>query len=718
MIQIPSMTPTAPQSCPSRPGPAPAKGRGLSLLPFLAALLVSLVIQLPARAQLITRPIPVTSDQEDLILIRFFTGGKTDRTGRGIAILDADKQGVPYRILAHDPDGETFLAVDVRTAPRPIRLVYGSSPNAQAKQDDSLNPSLILQTFPLPRRDIKNPAELAALFTQGRPLGTAVTGSIFFGHNPFGPGTDFATLVQGQLTIDSSGDYWLVGIHDDAAFIEIDGKVVYGRATANAGFDSERVGRQAVKVTLDEGTHPFRFMHAQYDGGTTAVFGLRSSEDERIISPVPSGWYVIHPSVELGLVDTTAPNADRNPVGLDAHQVDQIAHEAFTFTRIRFQPIATPPAGARYRIEFSDGTSYTTPASDGSTPPAPIDHIYLSSPADWPTFRASIEMLPPGNNPKGVGLTNIAIRMNLFTSTSTIGDRGLMAEYARAIGAADYANAKPELYAALYILMDALDQPELTAPLAESFISRFGDRRGALVDQMKESLAIYVSASNPARAAQLFEELSTTAASPWLSAIASAEQLDLMIFRLNRAKEVPPLVAKLSAGKTARERALLQARLGDSLRVAGKLDEAEKVYRDAQPDTLRKLEANKAAVQERAYREKAIWLFDQHRYPELRLTLLEWEADFPIAKLGGDLPLIRGRYFQATGDDARAQAELRTILELNPMHPSKPEIMFRLAQSLMRLGKTDEATAMFDKVASDYPNSPFANRARARDVDR
>ena len=96
----------------------------------------------------------------------------------------------------------------------------------------------------------------------------------------------------------------------------------------------------------------------------------------------------------------------------------------------------------------------------------------------------------------------------------------------------------------------------------------------------------------------------------------------------------------------------------------------------------------------------------------MRDQLLQWEADFPQAKLGGDLPLLTGRYFQAIGNHSRAAIEYETLLKLNPIHPSTPQVTFRLAQSKVQLGKMPEATMLFTRIMEKYPNSPFADQAR------
>ena len=111
-----------------------------------------------------------------------------------------------------------------------------------------------------------------------------------------------------------------------------------------------------------------------------------------------------------------------------------------------------------------------------------------------------------------------------------------------------------------------------------------------------------------------------------------------------------------------------------------------------------------------AYRETADAYLTQERWPALRDVLFQWEADFPLAKLGGDLPLLTGRYFQAVGDDPRAIMEFQSLLDLNPLHPGRPEILHRLARSLERTGRRDDAREMDEQLAEEYPKSPFVGR--------
>ena len=93
------------------------------------------------------------------------------------------------------------------------------------------------------------------------------------------------------------------------------------------------------------------------------------------------------------------------------------------------------------------------------------------------------------------------------------------------------------------------------------------------------------------------------------------------------------------------------------------------------------MDPRQTAVLEGAYRETALSYLEQKQYPAMRDELFQWQADFPAAKLSADLPLMTGRYFQAVGDDPRAAIEFANLLKANPLHPSRPEIAYRLAES-------------------------------------
>lgn len=689
---------------------------------ILLTIVLVAIFSVSAFAQVVTREIQASGT--GVVLVQFYTGGLADKLGKNIAVIDSAGKAVPYRLMSHDPDGTTLIAVDFKDQSVPLSVQYSSKPLTVAKPGAEITPSLLMQTYPFTRRAFRNAGDLAESLGASKSMGAALIEEINFAHNPFGPSVNFATIFTGVLHLDETKTLRLIAANDDAAFVEIDGKTVIANTGPQLESDALRLARMAKEVTLEAGDHPIRYIHIQTDGRTLAVLGYVTSGGA---FNVPAGMFKHSDWATLGSATVTTSPGQKAPAVFDAQQREQMAFADWTFTRFTFTAAMPVQVGQRWRWTFGDGTVWETkPASASNeasnesvmtydsqeTDPNVIEHVYVAPAAAFPTWKVTLDLL----DSKGlvVSTATSVVRPTVLKDLISTGNSEILAAYAKAIAQADYTKADPAEMTAYFDLMAVTERPALMAPIAEPFVKRFGERGGPKIWEMKHALAVNVARDDPARAAKLFGELSKTAKDSWAATCAAAEQADLMIFRLGKTQkdELNAILIPMYRDRPPRERALLRARLGDAYRITGKPDLAAEAYREAQQDTIKQMDPKKAAVLERAYRETAMAYLQQKRYPALRDQLFQWEADFPLANLGGELPLLRGRYFQEIGDDPRAAKEFASLLDLNPLHPARPEITFRLAQSLKRMGKKDEARKQFDIVIKEYPNSPFADEAK------
>ena len=660
---------------------------------WLVLVLGLLLVRQPLQAQTIVRPILLSLGQRDAgtVIVQFLSGGHSDTQGRGLAVVDEDQAPLPYRILAHDPQGQTTLAVDVRNSHGQLYLKYSPMPLPDARRDNNVAASLVLRTYAIGQGGSRSLEDISRQLRRARPLGTAVVENINLAHNPFGTSTYFASYFEGLLRIDKPQTLQLFSVNNDAAEVTIDGEILIHNPSARDQRQSEQLAKQATSIPLKPGTHRLSYLHTQTTGQTLAMLGYINNG--RAL-PLPANMFVHHPMAKLG--DASA-GGDPHAVGFDACQLDYIAHDEYVFTRIEFKPIVPAPQGTQYRWDFGDETT----AEAGKT-----EHVFIGPPLSW---QATLELV----NKKGQVIASATSRMPtaVFQHYRTIGDENLLLKYARAIAGSNYSNAPRKLIETLYDLVVTTERLEFIAPLAEPYVQRFGRTADKMVDQMMYSLASYLAAKEPQRAAEMFGQLATQTKDSWLGTCAAAEQIDLLIFRLADTRQLMAIRSIPQPARTDRERALLRARLGDIHRLNGDMEKARQAYLDAQQISMRTMDPRRAAVLSQAHCQTALSYLQQKRFPALRDILFQWEADFPSAKLQGDLPLITGRYFQAVGNDARAVQEFTTLLELNPLHPNRPEITFRLAQSLARLGQNEQAKVLFDEIAEKYPNSPFAKEA-------
>ena len=681
-----------------------------SFFPSVIALLAALLTT-PLTAQIITRPITTEGDS-GVVLVSFIDGGHLDARAGRLAVVDANGKNVLYRLLSHDPEGQTWLAIDLTGKSTPLSIRYGPDPMPNIKLDEKIQPSLVLQVFPLPHRSFSGLTDVMDSLASVPPMGTMLIDNIDLGYNPFGPSENFVAVFDGLIQTDQEETDRLFSVNHDAAFVEIDGKTIIAQPMAVVLQKPEKLAAISVPVQFTAGTHHVRYVQLQTSGASIALLGHMIGDHAR---PLDKTEFV-HTSIAT-LGPAVSDNDKKPAIGFDAAQVDQLEDGGATFSRFALTPIAPAPTGTHYHWNFGDNTASPSPTpslSGGRVAGVPagnngaLHHVYVLPTKGYPTWRVTLELLDAREKPLGQAVA--VIRPTIVSKAKSIRSTKAMAGYVAAIAQANYDKTDAEIMASLYSLAATTERPTAVAPIAEPFLRRFGDRGGDLVREMKNMLALYLSRDDPKRAAELFGELGRSAKDSWAGTCAIAEQMDLMTFRLNaKPQEIRALMTQVFENRTPRERALLKARIGDAYRFEGKVDEATAAYREAQAQDARLMEPRKAAVLERAHRETALSNLKQERYPALRDELFQWEADFPMASLGGDLPLLSGRYFQAIGDDPRAAVEFQTMLKLNPLHPSLPEITFRLGQSLWRMGKKDEAKKLFAKVAKDYPNSPFAD---------
>lgn len=699
--------------CAPVPARAPAVITMHALTTLIPSLLQVLLLAGPDAAMpTVVRPIEPGRHGIDsgIVLVRFHSGGHLGPRARGLAVTGPGDAPLAYRLLAHHPEAETVIAVDLGDAGGPAHVHYQPAPHPSARRAPDLPASLVLRTFDARSAPGGDPAALLRWLATARPLGVALVDRISFAHNPFGSSEHFITEVQGLLHVEKPGRRALFSVHDDAAVVLIDERIVIEESRPFVVTASEAIGRHATVVELGRGDHRVRYVHLQREGRSMALLGWIQ---KRAARPLPTTMFVRHRELTLGPA-RSAP--DRPVTGFDARQVDRLAHDGHVLTRFRIEPIASPPPGAVYAWDFGDGTSRRQTTDDA------FEHVYVSQGGREPGGGGwGVALRLVGPDERVLGRARSLVAPVTFDNIDASDNRRLRLAYVQALAEATYDKSTPESMVVLYGLAALTEQPELMAPIAQPFVERFGNRGGPLVQRMGYVVATVLSRDEPQRAAELFGRIAVRwpgggrlrgepakADDPaWLSTCAAAEMLDLMIFRLDQADDVPRRVARLVAGRPPRHIALLQSMVGDVHRFRGDVARASETYHAAQRVAFRDLEPRRAAVLESAHREAALNHLERRRLPALRDVLLRWAADFPSAKLGGDLPLLTGRYFQAVGDHTRALLEFQTLLKLNARHRARPELLFRQAESLDMLGRRKAAQALREALAQQFPNSPF-----------
>lgn len=115
------------------------------------------------------------------------------------------------------------------------------------------------------------------------------------------------------------------------------------------------------------------------------------------------------------------------------------------------------------------------------------------------------------------------------------------------------------------------------------------------------------------------------------------------------------------AGGSGDTRAMAKIRLGDVALLAGDLNEATRQYDDVQTRYRRSQARNRSedwksqAVLEAAASETARSFRDQGAYAEMYDVLRNWERQFPLSKISGDLLVLEAQLYRAVGQPQRAR---------------------------------------------------------------
>jgi tetratricopeptide (TPR) repeat protein len=159
---------------------------------------------------------------------------------------------------------------------------------------------------------------------------------------------------------------------------------------------------------------------------------------------------------------------------------------------------------------------------------------------------------------------------------------------------------------------------------------------------------------------------------------------------------------------------LIRTRIGDLLRVQGKLKEAEDAYRIIQKNVADESAGRKFAAQDRAYAATVASLIARGLRSDAEVQLILWEREHPLAKLQSDFLLLRAQVLLMFGRASEALLEIDSFKALNPESPFQIPADFHRACALAELGQKDAAVKIWSFIAARYPKHELAAEAAAR----
>lgn len=127
---------------------------------------------------------------------------------------------------------------------------------------------------------------------------------------------------------------------------------------------------------------------------------------------------------------------------------------------------------------------------------------------------------------------------------------------------------------------------------------------------------------------------------------------------------------------------------------------------------LKKSDARTVSVRANALAERYEEALDTGYFQQAREALWAWETLSPSDWENGRLALARARLWRTLGWLRAAKRELRAARELDLLLPLLPEVEYKLAEVLEQRGETQQARALWQDIAKNYPNHAVAEQAR------
>lgn len=674
-------------------------------------------------------PKPSTEAGTDTAGVKVLCQGRAKGDGSDYRVLDAAGKPVPFQVMFHDAG--RYSLISFRAAdPKQKHFVYFDNPKAErAAEEIVLDPKpgagppkaawlpkqgLVLQTMQRPSNGSpdkeENPETVAdmAKLIEKSPFkhGARYQRNIADGYNPFGSSDYYISIYRGWIHIPKAGKYGFCTASNEASFSFMDGKELIhwpGQHSAEKGTR----GEVNATVELTAGPHYVEYYHEEVTLDQMAFLGWKP-EREKFFAGIPDSCFPAAHDARVSAYETPkGALLHFEPALVDSTWPTE-RHEG-QYTRYRFAAGKLPalPDGTTYAWDFGDGITATG---------AEAEHIYLA----LGKYKLTLTTKGPAGDLAATWPLDVFEIENVTEQFK----EGKPKDYVKQVKAYDQAKLDAPGLRELSYLLAETDEAAAGLEAAKRFVQRFADKPAevARMRRLAADCAIRLGKDKLEEAVKDYEA-SITADTP------AAEKLDTLarLIRLLGIERNLPDQAGLVLGKVeetwqktkkdddtraAYRRAVIAA--GDVLLWHGKREGAHNLYARAETAAL----AGKAIPKQVRDARVGSYPNSLREYVaagnlNAALDLVQkWDDQFPTDKPNGQTFFWRGKVLHLRGLDNDAARYLARAIGLGTGSGFESEARWLLAQSLEKLGKSEEAKKELAKLVASGINDEYSKKAK------
>ena len=667
----------------------------------------------------------------DVAAVRIYHAGKAAADGNDYRVFDEAGRAVAYQVTYHHPERDTLLSFRCDSGGGRFAIYYGKPGSLRdpMRAIDNAKPGsgppkpgpaaggwipragLVLTTMRRPQEadNPKSIEQMAELIEQSPGLdGAGYRNRISDSFNPFGDSDYFVSIYRGWINLAQAGGYGFCTASNEASFSFIDGKELVhwpGRHTEQRG----KYGQKNAWHDLKAGQHYIEYYHEEVLLYQVAFLGYRPPGAGRLWS-IPDSLFVQPHQAQVMRYESVG---SKQTVAIRPTLLDSVwptQRDEGQYTRYSFVADPGTKGGdiGAWQIDWAFGDGL---AARGAS----VEHVYLK------TGKSSVTMTA-----RGPGGQRVEQRwpLDVFAIEHLEGPykAGDSAAYSPILAGYDRARLATASLAELARFHDEAGNVDSAAAVAQAVLTRADAEAADLADmhwivalatgkssdpEAAKKLAAHLGAaleheSNPIKkmqiVARLIRSLGVQRADP-----EAAEGLYKQAVRLTGSQ-------KLQGRFKAAFREATVA-VGDARLYAGQHDKAESAYRLAESlaDPPIPLQVRNAKIG--AYHETVIQHIQDKRLDVALSVATRWRDTFPSDQLRGEVLYWIGRIESLRNQPARAIAPLQLAIETGQGAEFEAEARWLLAEACSATGDKARAKAELESLVKSGLTGPFRQKA-------